>query len=91
MRELDLLDGRVPSLEVLDAVKELRILAQRACDRAEPADVFRMPPAGIVAPAVAVRDECWTRNAGSGGRGGGGQKIDGTRAAAIRLGGDGGR
>ena len=57
MCELDLLDGRVPPLEVLDAVKELRILPQCACDRAETPDVLRMSPASVVAPAVAVRDE----------------------------------
>ena len=57
MRELDLLDGRVPPLEVLDAVKELRVLPQRPCDRAQTPDVLRMSPTGVVTPAVAVRDE----------------------------------
>src|SRR3954467_10071856 len=43
-----------------DEVKELRILAQRLRNGAQPTDVLGMPPAGIVSATIRVRDvpEC---------------------------------
>ena len=57
MNELELLDGRVPALEMVDGMKELRIFAQRSRNRAQAADVLRMRPPGVVAAAIAVGDE----------------------------------
>src|ERR1700682_3544458 len=57
MNERELLDGRVPTFEVVDGVKELWILAKRAGNCAEPADVLRVPPSGVVPPTIAVGDE----------------------------------
>jgi hypothetical protein len=55
--QLDLLDRRVPSLEMIDGMKQLGAFTKSARDRAQSADVLRMPPAGVVAPAIAVGDE----------------------------------
>ena len=54
MGKLELFNGRVTSLEVLDGVKQLGFFTQRPGDRAETSDVLRMSPTGIVSPAVAV-------------------------------------
>lgn len=56
--ELQLVNGRVSSLEVIDGMKYLRVLAQGARDRAQAADVLGMSPPGVVPSAIAVRDEC---------------------------------
>ena len=56
MRELQLIVGRVPTFDVLQRVKQLEVLAQRAGDRAQPAHVFRMSPAGVVTAAIGMRD-----------------------------------
>jgi hypothetical protein len=57
MNEFELFDGGVPALEVVDRVKEPGILAQRARNRAQPADVLRVSPSGVVPPTSAVGDE----------------------------------
>ena len=57
MHELELLDGRVTSLEVLNVVKQKRIVTQRPGDGAQSSDVLRMSPSGVVSSAVAVGDE----------------------------------
>ena len=57
MDELELLDGRVPALEMVDGVKELGIFAQRTGDGAQAADVLGMRPSGVVPAAIAVGDE----------------------------------
>lgn len=57
MSELDLLDRRVASLEMLDGVKQLRVITQGTGDGAQTPDVLRMSPSGVVAAAVAVGDE----------------------------------
>jgi hypothetical protein len=45
------------SLYVLDTVKEVGFLAQRARNCAQSSDVLGMAPAGVVATAIAVRNE----------------------------------
>jgi hypothetical protein len=55
--ETQLRRRRVPPLEVIYAVKEFRVLPERACYRAKPADVLRRAPACVVSPAIAVGDE----------------------------------
>ena len=57
MSKLELFDGRVTSLEVLDGVKHLWVLTQRPGDGAQAPDMLRMSPTGIVSTAVAVRDD----------------------------------
>jgi len=57
MHKLELIDHRVPSLEMFDGVKELRVIAQSAGDRTQTPDVLRMSPSGVVASAIAVGDE----------------------------------
>lgn len=57
MHQLELLDGGVSSLDVLDGVKETGILTKGARDGAESADVLGMAPPGVVAPAITVGDE----------------------------------
>jgi hypothetical protein len=47
----------VAPLEMIYAVKKLRVLPESACDCAKPADVLRRAPACVVSPAVAVGDE----------------------------------
>jgi hypothetical protein len=54
VRKLELVDCRVPSLEVFDAMKQLRIFAEGARDGAQSTYMLRMAPPGIVAPAVTV-------------------------------------
>ena len=55
--ERQLLGRRVPALEMFDSMKKIRLLAQRARDRAKTSDVFRMTPSGVVTAAIAVRNE----------------------------------
>jgi hypothetical protein len=55
--ETQLSRGGVTSLEVIYAVKKLRVLAESACDCAQAADVLRRAPACVVSPAIAVGDE----------------------------------
>ncbi len=50
----ELFNRGVSPLEVLDLVKKVRVLSQRARDGAQTADVLRMSPAGVVTPAIAV-------------------------------------
>ena len=57
MNDLELLDGRVPALEMVDGMKELRIFAKRPGDGAQPTDVLRMSPPGVVPATIAVGDE----------------------------------
>jgi hypothetical protein len=57
MNELELLDRRVPALEMVDGVKELGIFAKRTRNRAQTADVLRMSPPGVVPATIAVGDE----------------------------------
>jgi hypothetical protein len=47
----------VSSFDVHKRVKELGMLAQSAWNRAEPSDVLRMSPAGVVPATVGVGDE----------------------------------
>ena len=64
MRQLELCDGRVASLEMFDLVEQLRIVTQRTRYRAQTSDVLRMSPPGVVASAVAVGDERGPHRAG---------------------------
>src|SRR5437763_1120652 len=57
MRQPELLNCGLSAFQMLDGVKELRILAQRARDRPQAPDVLRMPPPGVVAPAIAMGDK----------------------------------
>jgi hypothetical protein len=57
VRKLQLLERSVPPFEMLDAVKELGILTERARYRAQASDMLGMSPAGVVAATIAVRDE----------------------------------
>ena len=57
MRQRDLIDRRVSSLEMLDRMKELRVFAQCTSDRAQAPDVLGMPPARVVTAAIAMGDE----------------------------------
>lgn len=57
MRELELVDRGVSSLEVLYGVKKTWVLAKCARDGPQTADVLRMAPSGVVAPAITVGDE----------------------------------
>jgi hypothetical protein len=57
VRQLEFLERSVSALEVFDAVKELRILTERARYRAKATDVLGMAPTRVVAATVAVRDE----------------------------------
>jgi predicted deacylase len=50
--------GGMPSLQMLDVLKETGIVAQRTRDGAEAADMLGVAPPGVVPPAVAVGDEC---------------------------------
>ena len=56
VRERELVRRRVPPFDVLERVKQLGILAQRARDGAQPPDVLGVTPPGVVAAAVGVRD-----------------------------------
>src|SRR3954466_5939073 len=57
MRQRDLIDRRVSSLEMLDRMKELRVFAQCTSDRAQAPDVLGMPPARVVTVDTAMGDE----------------------------------
>lgn len=57
MRQLELRFGRVAPLEVSYGLEELGLVAQRAGDRPQAADVLGVPPPGVVPPAVGVGDE----------------------------------
>lgn len=57
VRQTELFDGGVTSLEMVDRVEEVGIVTKRPGDRAQPADVLRMSPPGIVPAAIAVRYE----------------------------------
>jgi hypothetical protein len=48
---------RVPSLEMFDRLEDIGSIAQRAGDGPEPSDVLGVAPAGVVPPAVGMRDE----------------------------------
>lgn len=54
MRERDLVWGGMATFAMLHQAEELVVLAQRARDRAQPADMLRVVPPGVVAPAVGV-------------------------------------
>jgi hypothetical protein len=47
----------VPALDVEQRHEQVRVVAQRRRNRAQPADVLRVLPAGIVSAAVGVGDE----------------------------------
>ena len=55
VRERELVRRRVPALEVQERVKQVRILAQRARNGAQPSDVLRVTPACVVPAAVRMR------------------------------------
>ena len=57
VRQRQLVRRGVAPLAMLHRDEQLRRIAQRARDRAQPADVLGMFPAGVVAAAVGVRDE----------------------------------
>jgi hypothetical protein len=57
MRERELLVGGVTSLDVMQRLEQVGIVAQRLGDRAKPADVFGMAPPRVVTAAVGVGDE----------------------------------
>lgn len=52
--ELELLQHRVTTFDVLDAGKEVGVVPERAGDRAQAAHVLRMSPARVVPAAIAV-------------------------------------
>jgi hypothetical protein len=54
MRQLQFLNRRVPTLYVLDTMKELGVLTQCTRDCSQPANMLGMTPAGVVATAIAV-------------------------------------
>jgi hypothetical protein len=57
VRERYFLCRCVASLQMIDSMKDLRIIAQRPGNRAQPADVLRMPPSSVVSAAIAIRNE----------------------------------
>ncbi len=57
MAERELGGGRVAALEVIDGLKEIGMIAQRAGDGAQSSNVLGMIPAGVVPAAIAVRYE----------------------------------
>jgi hypothetical protein len=52
--ERELFERSVPSFEMLDLPEEIGIISKRARYGAEPTDVLRVSPPGVVAPAIAV-------------------------------------
>ncbi|MDQ6717497.1 MAG: hypothetical protein M3Z17_03995, partial [Gemmatimonadota bacterium] len=63
VREGELVDGGVPSLEMLHSVEEVGLVAQRARNGAQATDVLGVTPAGIVPAAIAVGNERGARRA----------------------------
>ncbi len=57
VNELELLDRRVSSFEMVDFVKQSRIIAKRTCDGSQAADVLRMSPSGVVPTTIAMGNE----------------------------------
>ena len=54
MGERELVFGGVASLGVVKGLEQLGIVAERARDGADPADVLGMPPSRVVPTAVGV-------------------------------------
>jgi hypothetical protein len=52
--ERQLVRGGVPAFSVLDEMKKIGLVSERAGDRAQTSDVFRMTPARVVTSAIAV-------------------------------------
>lgn len=57
MDERQLVDSRMATFDLFDALEERRFIPQRAGYGAKSANVFRMSPTGVVPAAVGVRDE----------------------------------
>jgi hypothetical protein len=58
VNECELVSGGMTTFRVLDLLEQLEVAAQRPHHGDEPAHVFRMSPAGVVATAVGVRHKC---------------------------------
>jgi hypothetical protein len=56
VRQRELVRSRVTALAMTQMLEEVEILAQRARNRPQAADVLGVTPAGVVDPAVGVRD-----------------------------------
>jgi hypothetical protein len=54
MGERELVLGGMASLGVVERLKQLGVVAERARDGADPADVLGMPPPRVVPTAVGV-------------------------------------
>jgi hypothetical protein len=56
-----LFGGGMSSFDMIDGIEEIGKITKRACDSSQAAYVLGMIPAGIVAAAVCVRNECDAR------------------------------
>ena len=54
VRERNFFNGGMPPFVMLQRLVQRDVVAQRARNSAQPADVFRMPPTGIVAATVGI-------------------------------------